>query len=100
VRCLLMILRCLLVIVLGVLPGVARGEPTEADRIDARVRDYADAEVSDGALVMRYPHSTTALVPVEGGLYFDRAYWSFIRFVPGKLIYRNGSDDFVAPRRP
>lgn len=57
-------------------------------------------EVSDGALVMRYPQSTTALVPVDGGLYFDRAYWSFIRFEAGKLIYRNGGDEFVAPRRP
>jgi hypothetical protein len=45
---------------------------------------------------MRYPSAA----PVEGGLSFERAYGSFIRFEPGRLIDRDGSDELVAPRRP
>ena len=30
--------------------------------------------------------------------FFDRSYWSFVRFEDGKLIYRNGKSEFAAPR--
>lgn len=47
-------------------------------------------------LVMLYPSgSTVPLIPTASG-YFDRIYWSFVRFEDGKLIYRNGNDEFVA----
>jgi hypothetical protein len=42
------------------------------------------------------PQSTAVLLPVEGGLYFDRTYGSLIRFEPGQQIDRNGSDELAA----
>jgi CubicO group peptidase (beta-lactamase class C family) len=62
---------------------------------DATVR----IEVDGGALAMHYPALTVSLVPIAGGDYFDRDYWSCVRFEPGKLIYRNGTTEFVATRR-
>jgi hypothetical protein len=56
-------------------------------------------DVDGAALAMHFPSSTVGLAPVTGGGYFDRAYWSFVRFEPDKLIYRNGADEFVATRR-
>ena len=53
-------------------------------------------EPRDGYLLMRYPTFATPLTPIAGGGYFDRFYWSFVRFEDGKLIYRNGNDEFVA----
>ncbi len=43
---------------------------------------------------------TATVTPLADGSYFDRMYWSFIRFADGKLVYRNGSSEFVAPRTP
>ncbi|HEY8130550.1 MAG TPA: serine hydrolase domain-containing protein [Thermoanaerobaculia bacterium] len=53
-------------------------------------------EPRDGYLAVRYPTFTSPLTPIAGGMYFDRFYWSFIQFQDGKLIYRNGNDEFVA----
>jgi len=41
----------------------------------------------------------TSFVPLKNGEFFDRAYWSFIRFDGDKLLYRNGKDEFVAVRQ-
>ena len=56
----------------------------------------ARIEPRDGYLVLRYPTFDTPLTPIANGEYFDRFYWSFIRFEDGKMIYRNGSDEFTA----
>ena len=61
---------------------------------NARIR----IEGRDGYLVSISSGQSLPLVPVEGGVYFDRAYWSFIRFADGKMIYRNGDDEFAALR--
>jgi hypothetical protein len=39
------------------------------------------------------------LVPIGNDEFFDRAYWSFVRFEEGKLIYRNAGDVFVAVKQ-
>jgi CubicO group peptidase (beta-lactamase class C family) len=39
------------------------------------------------------------IVPLANGEFFDRAYWSFIRFDGDKLLYRNGNDHFVAVKQ-
>jgi len=57
-------------------------------------------ERRDGYLAVRYPSFTSPLTPIAGGAYFDRFYWSFIRFEDGKLIYRNGNDEFIATSVP
>jgi D-alanyl-D-alanine carboxypeptidase len=54
-------------------------------------------EPRDRFAMLVYPTSSTPLTPIAGGGYFDRFYWSFIRFEDGKLIYRNGNDEFIAP---
>src|SRR6266550_1188169 len=61
-------------------------QPNQVARIEPR----------DGYLVMRYPTFDTPLTPIANGEYFDRFYWSFVRFEDGKMIYRNGSDEFTA----
>ena len=43
--------------------------------------------------------SGSTFVPLANGEFFDRYYWSFIRFEDGKLIYRNGKDVFTAPKQ-
>jgi len=43
--------------------------------------------------------SGSTFVPLANGEFFDRYYWSFIRFDDGKLIYRNGKDVFSAPKQ-
>jgi D-alanyl-D-alanine carboxypeptidase len=49
-------------------------------------------------LAMIYPGgSHIPLVPTDNG-YFDRAYWSFVRFEGDKMIYRNGGADYVGVR--
>jgi CubicO group peptidase (beta-lactamase class C family) len=53
-------------------------------------------EPRDGYLLLRYPSLDVPLTPIANGEYFDRFYWSFVRFENGKLIYRNGSDEFTA----
>src|SRR2546423_1730646 len=60
----------------------------------------ARIEPRDGYLVLRYPTFDTPLTPIANGEYFDRFYWSFIRFEDGKMIYRNGSDEFTATSAP
>jgi len=50
-------------------------------------------EPRDGYLVMRTTFDRP-LTPIANGEYFDRSYWSFVRFENGKMIYRNGSDEF------
>jgi len=57
-------------------------------------------EPRDGYLALRYPSFTSPLTPIDNGVYFDRFYWSFIRFEEGRLIYRNGHDEFVATSVP
>lgn len=59
----------------------------------------ARVERTGDFLTMRYVDGTTVipLLPVAGG-FFDRLYWSFVRFEDGKLIYRNGTSEFVATK--
>jgi hypothetical protein len=47
---------------------------------------------------MVYPATGFAipLQPIEGDRFFDRSFWSFVRFEKDKLIYRNGDTDYVA----
>lgn len=40
-----------------------------------------------------------SLVPIEGDRFFDRNFWSFVRFEGDKLIYRNNDKDYVAIRQ-
>jgi len=42
---------------------------------------------------------TIALVPIEGQRFFDRNFWSFVRFEGDKLIYRNSDKDYVAKKK-
>jgi len=42
---------------------------------------------------------TIPLCPIEGGRFFDRGFWSFVRFEKDKLIYRNGETDYVAAKQ-
>ena len=42
---------------------------------------------------------TVALVPIKGDRFFDRNFWSFVRFEGDKLIYRNSDKEFIAPRQ-
>ena len=51
-------------------------------------------------LEMVYPATGFAisLLPIEGDRFFDRMFWSFVRFETDKLIYRNGDKDYVAER--
>ena len=57
-------------------------------------------EAKDDHLDFMYPATnfTIALVPVEGQRFFDRNFWSFIRFEGDKLIYRNNDKDYVAKK--
>ncbi|HEY6844383.1 MAG TPA: serine hydrolase domain-containing protein, partial [Thermoanaerobaculia bacterium] len=56
----------------------------------------ARVEPRDGYLLLRYPALDVPLTPIANGEYFDRFYWSFVRFENGKMIYRNGADQFTA----
>jgi D-alanyl-D-alanine carboxypeptidase len=49
-------------------------------------------------IAMVYPATGFAipLQPIEGDRFFDRSFWSFVRFEKDKLIYRNGDTDYVA----
>jgi len=49
-------------------------------------------------MVNRETGFTIPLVPIEGGSFFDRSFWSFVRFEKHKLIYRNGNTDYIAAR--
>jgi CubicO group peptidase (beta-lactamase class C family) len=40
----------------------------------------------------------SSLLPIAGKQFFDRNFWSFVRFEDGKLIYRNGDKDYIAER--
>ena len=52
-------------------------------------------------LDLNYPATgfSIALIPIEGDRFFDRNFWSFIRFDGDKLIYRNNDKDYVAVRQ-
>ena len=50
------------------------------------------------SLVNRESGFAIPLLPIEGGRFFDRSFWSFVRFEKDKLIYRNGDTDYVAAR--
>jgi hypothetical protein len=52
-------------------------------------------------LDLAYPATnfTIALVPIDGKRFFDRNFWSFVRFEGDKLIYRNNDKDYVAVRQ-
>jgi CubicO group peptidase (beta-lactamase class C family) len=52
-------------------------------------------------LDLKYPATgfSVALIPIEGDRFFDRNFWSFIRFDGDKLIYRNNDKDYVAFRQ-
>ncbi len=50
------------------------------------------------SLVNRETGFAIPLLPIEGGRFFDRSFWSFVRFEKDKLIYRNGDTDYVAAR--
>ncbi|HEY5991364.1 MAG TPA: serine hydrolase domain-containing protein [Candidatus Udaeobacter sp.] len=39
------------------------------------------------------------LSPIDRGKFFDRSFWSFVRFEKDKLIYTNGDTDYVAARQ-
>ena len=54
----------------------------------------------DPNLRMHYPTFEVPLTPLASGEYFDRLYWSFVRFESGKMTYRNGSDEFTATSAP
>ncbi|HYS53802.1 MAG TPA: serine hydrolase domain-containing protein [Thermoanaerobaculia bacterium] len=58
----------------------------------------ARIEPRENFLMMVYPTFSAPLTPIANDQYFDRFYWSFVRFEDGKLSYRNGDDEFVAPR--
>jgi hypothetical protein len=51
-------------------------------------------------LALKYPATgfTITLLPITGGQFFDRMFWSFVRFEDKKLIYRNNEKDYVAQR--
>jgi CubicO group peptidase (beta-lactamase class C family) len=42
---------------------------------------------------------SVALIPIEGDRFFDRSFWSFVRFDGDKLIYRNNDKDYIAVRQ-
>jgi len=52
-------------------------------------------------LDLNYPATgfSIALIPIEGDRFFDRNFWSFVRFNGDKLIYRNNDKDYVAVRQ-
>jgi len=50
------------------------------------------------SMVNRETGFAIPLLPIEGGRFFDRSFWSFIRFEKDRLIYRNGDTDYVAVR--
>lgn len=63
----------------------------------------ADVRVqsSGNGLEMVYPATgfTIPLLPMKGGGFFDRMFWSFVRFEDGKLIYRNNDRSYVAEKK-
>jgi CubicO group peptidase (beta-lactamase class C family) len=92
------------------LPPVPRPAPRSASELERAVGRYqfghdfyqpdatVEIAVRDGALEIRTPGFTATVTPLADGSYFDRMYWSFIRFADGKLVYRNGSSEFIATR--
>src|SRR6266480_4596215 len=52
-------------------------------------------------LDLNYPATgfSIALIPIEGDRFFDRNFWSFVRFDGDKLIYRNNDKDYIAVRQ-
>jgi CubicO group peptidase (beta-lactamase class C family) len=93
------------------LPAVPRRTARPRAELDRLCGDYrfgpdfytpnlaARIERDGDILVLAYPDGTTRipLLPV-GAEFFDRLYWSFVRFEEGRLVYRNGDSKFVAAR--
>ncbi len=50
------------------------------------------------AMVYAATGFTIPLQSIEADRFFDRSFWSFVRFEKDKLIYRNGDTDYVATR--
>jgi CubicO group peptidase (beta-lactamase class C family) len=94
--------------VLPPLPARVAVSPEQLDRVTGDYQYGPDfyapnarfrMERRDGYLVsISSTGQSLPIVPIGGDVYFDRAYWSFIRFADGKMTYRNGSDEFVALR--
>jgi CubicO group peptidase (beta-lactamase class C family) len=57
-------------------------------------------EPKEDHLDLVYPATnfSISLLPIEGNRFFDRNFWSFVRFEENKLIYRNSDKDYVAVR--
>lgn len=93
------------------LPPIPSRVPRSKDDLDRLAGEYqfgpnfylpnvaVRVERRDDYLQMAYKVGDTVipLLPTADG-FFDRLYWSFVRFEAGKLIYRNGTSEFVAPR--
>ena len=60
-------------------------------RVEPRI-DHLD-------LIYAATNFSIALLPLEGDRFFDRNFWSFVRFEGDKLIYRNDDKDYVAVRQ-
>jgi CubicO group peptidase (beta-lactamase class C family) len=58
-----------------------------------------DPQIDHLDLVYPATSFSISLVPIEGDRFFDRSFWSFVRFEGNKLIYRNGDRDYVAVRQ-
>jgi len=91
-------------------PKPVRANPDSLKRFTGTFRfgdDYfmknavARIEAKADHLDLVYPASgfRISLLPVEGDRFFDRNFWSFVRFEGDKLIYRNGDTDYVALRQ-
>lgn len=91
------------------LPPIPARVPRSKDDLDRLAGEYqfgpnfyvpnvaVRVERRDDYLQMAYKVGDTVipLLPTADG-FFDRLYWSFVRFEAGKLIYRNGTSEFVA----
>jgi CubicO group peptidase (beta-lactamase class C family) len=92
------------------IPKAIRAEPERLRRFAGTFRfgdDYfvknavARIEPQADHLDLVYPATSFSipLLPIEGDRFFDRKFWSFIRFEDDKLIYRNNDKDYVAVRQ-
>ena len=58
-----------------------------------------DPQIDHLDLVYPATNFSISVVPIEGDRFFDRSFWSFVRFEGNKLIYRNTDKDYVAVRQ-
>jgi len=91
-------------------PKPVRADPDSLKRFTGTFRfgdDYfmknavARIEAKADHLDLVYPASgfRISLLPVEGDRFFDRNFWSFVRFEGDRLICRNGDTDYIALRQ-